>query len=300
MSSAIRCQGSGHCTAEPLTGGRAVLCDDALMSQRPAHFARTDEDGYLPTEYAQSHWGEDHLNGPAVVGLAAYILETSYGLPDFLPARLTVDLFKAARGVPTTTKTALVRDGRRVRNSECELVQDGVTVARATLVQYRLAEAPRGAEWVRPSDFARPSELDESRGINIGSDGRGWTSSIADHQNTARKRCFNRTIDVVDGQGNTAFVRAVMAAEGTSLVSNLGTAGVGYINGDLTVALSRLPDDEWIGVEADSHWADNGISVGSATLFDRRGAFGTGLVTAVSNPAAQIDFTDDPFPTRTR
>lgn len=82
-------------------------------------------------------------------------------------------------------------------------------------------------------------------------------------------------------------------------MTNLGTHGVGYINGDLTVALSRLPRDEWIGVQADSHWTSDGIAVGSATLFDRVGAFGTGLVTAVSNPAAQIDFANDPFPDRT-
>jgi acyl-CoA thioesterase len=91
-----------------------------------------------------------------------------------------------------------------------------------------------------------------------------------------------------------------MAAEGTSLVTNLGTAGVGYINGDLTVALARLPRDEWIGVQADSHWAADGIAVGTSTLFDGQGAIGTGMVTAVSNPDAQIDFRNDPFPERTR
>ena len=31
---------------------------------------------------------------------------------------------------------------------------------------------------------------------------------------------------------------------------------------------------------------------------DHAGAFGTGLITAVSNPAAQIDFANDPFPDR--
>lgn len=269
------------------------------MTQRPAYFTQTDQDRYQPTHSAQSHWGEDHLNGPAVVGLAAISLETAYGLPGFLPARLTVDLFKAARGVSTTVKTALVRDGRRVRNSECELVQDGVTVARAILVQYRQTEAPAGAEWVRQSDFSTPPELDETRGVNVGCDALGWTSAIADHQNTSRKRIFNRTIDVVEGRESSAFVRAVAAAEGTSLVTNLGTSGMGYINGDLTVALSRLPYDEWIGVEADSHWAADGISVGASTLFDRTGAFGTAMVTSISNSAVQVDFANDPFPSRT-
>ncbi|MBO0676231.1 thioesterase family protein [Mycolicibacterium sp. S2-37] len=270
------------------------------MSDRPFHFARNDDGAFVPTPFAQSHWGEDHLNGPAVVGLAARALEEEYGHTDFLPARLTVDLFRAARGVPTTIKCNLVREGRRVRNSECELVQEGVTVARATMVQYRRAEAPRGEEWVRENAFEPPEDVNSANGIHLGSDGNGWTTAIADHQNAARKRTLNRVIDVVGGAENSPFVRAVMAAEGTSLVTNLGTAGVGYINGDLTVALARLPLDEWIGVEADSHWAADGISVGTATLFDRAGAFGSGMVTAVSNPAAQIDFADDPFPSRTR
>ncbi|MHA3021905.1 acyl-CoA thioesterase domain-containing protein [Mycobacterium sp. BMJ-28] len=267
---------------------------------RPFHFTQTEQDTYLPTEYAQSHWGADHLNGPALVGLVARALESAFGSPEFLPARLTVDLFKAARGVPTTAKLASVRDGRRVRNAECELVQDGVTVVRATLVQYRLSEPPRGQEWVAPMTFVGPQGRDEDRGIGIGSDAVGWTDAIADHQNTSRKRFVNRTIDVLDGRSNSPFVRAAMAAEGTSLVTNLGTAGVGYINGDLTVALCRLPQDDWIGVQADSHWAADGVAVGTSTLFDGAGAFGSGMVTAVANPDAQIDFADDPFPERTR
>lgn len=269
------------------------------MTEVDAHFVQSEQDRFQPTRFAQSHWGEDHLNGPALVGLAARALESSFGLPEFLPARLTVDLFKAARGLPTTTKVALIRDGRRVRNSECELVQDGVTVARATLVQYRLSEPPRGDEWTAPARFEPPTALDGDRTTYMGSDEGGWSRAIADHQNASRKRFMNRTITVVQGQPNSPFVRAAMAAEGTSLVTNLGTAGVGYINGDLTVALSRLPGDEWIGVQADSHWAADGVAVGASTLYDSAGAFGTALVTAISNPAAQIDFNNDPFPERT-
>ncbi|MCZ8380719.1 thioesterase family protein [Mycobacterium sp. CPCC 205372] len=277
---------------------RSALCEDAPVT-RPAHFTQLDQDRFHPTRFAQSHWGADHLNGPAVVGLAARALETQFGSPELMPARLTVDLFRAAKGVPTETVTRLVRDGRRVCNAECEIVQGGVTVARATLVQYRRGAPPRGEEWTAAMDFEPPAALDQGRPINIGSDGVGWSHAIVDHQNAARKRTVNRTADVVEGTDNTPFVRAAMVAEGTSLVTNLGTAGVGYINGDLTVALARLPVDDWVGVQADAHWADDGVAVGTATLFDHLGAFGTGMVTAIGNPDAQIDFADDPFPSRT-
>ena len=100
----------------------------------------------MPTQFAQSHWGDDHLNGPAVVGLAARELERHCGSPDFMPVRFTADLFRVARNVPTTIDVRVVRDGRRVRSAECDLVQDGRAVTRATLVQYRHSTAPPGRE----------------------------------------------------------------------------------------------------------------------------------------------------------
>ncbi|MGZ5409906.1 MAG: hypothetical protein ACXWDJ_07910 [Aeromicrobium sp.] len=79
-------------------------------------------------------------------------------------------------------------------------------------------------------------------------------------------------------RGRRSRVRAgAIVAEATSLVTNLGTKGVGYINSDLTVALSRLPVDDWICIQGDSHWASDGIAVGAATLFDHEGAFGSGM-----------------------
>jgi hypothetical protein len=76
----------------------SVPIDDSAV--KAAHFTLTESGEFAPTPFAQSHWGEDHLNGPAVVGLAARSLELDCGSPDFMPARLTVDLFRAARGVP--------------------------------------------------------------------------------------------------------------------------------------------------------------------------------------------------------
>lgn len=100
---------------------------------------------------------------------------------------------------------------------------------------------------------------------------------------------------MLSGQQNSPFVRAAVVAEATSLVTHLGTRGVGYINGDLTVALTRLPVEEWIGVQEDTHWAADGVSVGTATLFDSAGPFGSGMVTAIANPDAQLDFSAETF-----
>jgi hypothetical protein len=266
------------------------LCDDAGVFRAAATHYFAESDGvFHPTASALSGWGNGSLNGPALVGLAAHNLEMQHGADGFLPARLTAELFKAARQAPTEVRTRLVREGRRIRNSECEIRQDGVLVARATMVQYRLSEPPPGQGWVDEDSFPSPGRFVGSVYM-VGSDDAGWSDSRADHQNTSRKRVYHNTLDVVEGEPPSPFVRSVVGSEATSLVTNLGTRGIGYINGDLTVGLSRLPQSDCIGIQADSHWCSGGIAVGAATLFDDAGPFGTAMVTAIANPAAQIDF----------
>lgn len=273
------------------------LCDDAGVIREAAHFFSEQDGRFLPTESSRSGWGDNVMSGPAVVGLAAHCLERDFGADGFLPTRLTADLFRAALRVPTEVRTRLVRDGRRIRGSECDVIQDGVIVARATMVQFRRSTPPPGEEWVSEESFIPPQGV-QGTAYLIDSDGTGWSQSAAAHQNASRKRVYHRTVDVIEGQSPSPFVRTVIAAEATSLVTNMGTEGIGYINGDLTVAISRLPIGDYVGVQADSHWAKDGIAVGAATLFDDDGPFGTGMVTAIANPAAQIDFRIADIPTR--
>lgn len=269
-------------------GNRRVPCEDAGVATAPAYFD-ADDDAFQPTEFALSRWGPDLLNGPAIVGLAAWNLERDHRKDGFLPARFTADLFKAAHRVPTTVRTRMIREGRRIRIAECDVLQVGAMVARAVAVHYLRSGPPPGAEWTNGVRFDPPPNAEGALYL-IGSEDAGWNPDGAAHKNTSRKRVYHRTIDVVAGYPPSPFVRTVVAAEATSLVTNLGTRGIGYINGDLTVAISRLPLENHVGVQADSHWCSDGIAVGSATLFDGEIPFGTAMVTAVANPAAQIDF----------
>ena len=67
------------------------------MATEPAHFTKTEDGGYMPTRFALSHWGDDHLNGPAVVGLSAQVLETlSQSLTNKLMHAPTQALSRAA------------------------------------------------------------------------------------------------------------------------------------------------------------------------------------------------------------
>jgi len=257
----------------------------------PAYFTSRQAGVFEPTPSAAGYWGDGLLSGPAVAGLAARALELRHGAPDLQPARFTIDLFKPARQLPTRVQTRLIRDSRRARYAECDILQGDWIVARATLVQYRRSQAPQGQGWTAPAVGFTPPEGAAGDVVFIGSDEAGWSAMGEQHQNPSRKRAYYRGLEVVDGEAAGPFVRSVIVGEAAAnLVAHLGTAGIGYINGDLTVALSRLPKSEFIGVQADSQWAEAGISVGSETMFDDAGPFGTAMVTSLANPAAQIDF----------
>lgn len=245
---------------------------------------------FSPTEAAGGHWGAALISGPAVAGIAAYALEREFGRSGFQPARFTIDLLKPAKQVPTAVETRVVREGRRVRYTECDVVQGDSVVARATMVQYLLSEAPPGQEWTSEGSFDAPVGAGGDE-LFVGCDYAGWSVMGVEHQNTARKRAYYRGMDVVAGEPVSPFVRAAIVAEAaTNMVLNMGTHGIGYINGDLTVTLSRLPGSEFIGVQGDSRFAAAGVATGTATLFDDHGPIGTAIVTALANAAAQIDF----------
>ncbi|EHB47816.1 hypothetical protein MycrhDRAFT_5942 [Mycolicibacterium rhodesiae JS60] len=254
---------------------------------RPAYFVQQSNGSFRPTTSAAASWSDGVLSGQAIAGLAASTLERKYGAVGYLPARLTLDLLKPARAVATRTQTRLVRHGHRMRTAECDIIQDDWIVARATVLQYRQALCAADEQWEPAMSVVAP---DSAENLHIDDDGTGWSPMGLRHHNSGRKRAYYGGLDAVAGLPATPFVRSAVVAEAAAnLVTDLGRNGIGYINGDLTVALARLPRGVYIGVQADTHFSENGVSVGSATLFDDDGAFGSSMVTAMANPAARME-----------
>lgn len=95
----------------------------AFFTPDPQLTGSPGETRFLPTRYAASLWAPRTLNGPAVCALAARAAEGDHAVPGFRPARFTIDLFKAARDVPTTTRGRLLRDGGRIKVAEVDVIQ---------------------------------------------------------------------------------------------------------------------------------------------------------------------------------
>jgi hypothetical protein len=82
---------------------------------------------------------------------------------------------------------------------------------------------------------------------------------------------------------------ATSVADSANVVSNWGSAGLQFINADVTLALTRQPIEMEFGLSALDRVEADGISVGSAVMFDRAGVFGTTTIVGLANALRSVD-----------
>jgi hypothetical protein len=215
-------------------------------------------------------------------GLLAHALESAYGDPHCRFARLTVDLFRAAPLFPLSTTTRVVRDGSRLKAVDASLHADGLQVARASALLLRAGPSPLGRTWTGPPWSAPPpSAFTGNGGPEDGMEIRRVTGLSPGR--VERGAVWLREVrQLVEGAPLTPFVRAALAADLVSPLSNWSDRGLHHINADLTLYLHRLPAGEWIGLEVTSNHADAGISTSQCTMYDETGVVGNSTASALA------------------
>lgn len=268
--------------------------DDAELAQLA--FFDAEGEHLLPRDTARSGWGET-IHGVATSGALARTVEAELdhaGRADLRPARCTVDLFRPAAMQPCRVEASIVREGPRLCLVDARLVQGDTTVARSSTLFLKATEDPPGEIW-SPAGHPEPPPTDlvpptlEPTVPWVHSPEVGWSQDFGAHQDGGRKRIWQCITPVVAGEPLTPFVSLAAVADSTSMVTNWSSAGVNYINTDISFSVSRLPETIEVGLEASDHTAYDGIAVGTATLFDRRGRFGTATVTALANARRTVD-----------
>jgi hypothetical protein len=257
-------------------------------------FFTAEGDFYVPGNLTRGPWGQT-MGGQVVGGLLGWALDR-YGDADFRPARLTVDLLRPVLIEPVSVEIAIQREGRRIKLVDAALLQNGRVVTRASALFVRPTEEPDGAVWSAPVTMpplpAGPDELDSETPFFIWSyshtsgNGSMGNPAIDWEQSTEPKFAWTRLLrPMVAGHPLTPFTRAAFAGDVISSLTHWGTAGLRYINADYTVAVSRLPEGEYIGLAAQNHYGNDGVATGTATLFDSLGPIGTGTALALAQPA---------------
>jgi hypothetical protein len=259
---------------------------------------RQEESGeiLLPTPSTGSGWGQDYLRGMAVSGALARateraVAELNHEAP-LQPSRFTLDLFRPARRIETTVHTEVVRHGRRLVLIDARFEQAGKCVARSATLFLNPTQSPESQIWSTVSEPV-PPPLDLQPEPNderiYYSEGQGWAVSSQIKEGPYRHQSWHVPSQIVQGETPSPFQMAASICDVSNVVSNWGEKGLEFINGDVTLTLARIPKTLRMGLSATGRIEYDGLSNGSAVLYDAEGVFGMSLVTGLANPEARVD-----------
>ena len=255
------------------------------MNNQP--FFTRERDAYIPTDAARGPWDPKSLHGRVIIGLLAFAIEQRHGTEGFVPARLTVDMFRLPSLAPIEVKSRIIRDGLRIKVVEAEFFSGTTLMARASCQLLRRTENAPGnvwspANWDAPPPDSIPAPTDPRLGMN----GKWTTRPIIGHMGSLgpRRLWMSEVRELVQGVPMSPFVHVATGADFASPFANAGDQGLGYINSDVTLYLHRLPVTRWIGFDVVNHHASEGVAIGECWLYDEKGPIGTATVEVPIGP----------------
>jgi Thioesterase-like superfamily len=242
-----------------------------------AAFYERDGDLFRATELTRGPWdpGAQHAGPPAA--LLGYAIEQLPDTAEFQVGRVTFEILRSVPIAPVRVEARVVRSGRRVQMVEAELSDaEGEVLMQARAWRIRTSKLELPGEALVASQPPPPPE----------------EGSEAEFFPTAQEHGYHSAMEVRFAAGGftepgpaTAWLRMrqplVAGEEATPLQRVLVAADVGngisaaldfrrylFINVDLTVQLERMPEGEWVGVDAVTLPRPKGIGTAESTLFD--------------------------------
>lgn len=240
--------------------------------------AGADGDRFVPTELTRGPWDPNAMHGGAPGALLARAVERFEPGTAAHVARLTIDLLRPVPLAPVEIRARMLRPGKKVQIVEASVIAGETEVVRMTALRLREAElvlpklpdddrlepGPQGGQHYEdtgPLDFGHAVDMSHARGSF---ETRGPAATTRDSGEVA-------------SPATTGTLRRNQTAAdfGNGISAPLDwNEGWTFINPDLTVYLHRLPEGEWIGVDAVTWPESRGIAVAEAALHDERGRVG--------------------------
>jgi hypothetical protein len=257
------------------------------MSDQP--FFSRDGERFVPNPISRGPWTATSLHGRVVIGLLGREIERRHGGADYMPARLTVDMYRLPDLSPVDVVTRVVRDGRRIKVIDAEFLSGGVSMARATCQLLLRTRNPEGRTWSPPPWGAPPPSSIAPPGDPRSSlDGMWAIRPISGQMGSMepRRLWMTEVRDLIEGEPWTPFARVAVGCDFASPFANASERGLAFINSDVTLYLHRLPVSEWVGYEVVNHHASDGVAIGECWVHDEQGPIGTATVAALGQDRA--------------
>jgi hypothetical protein len=239
---------------------------------------------FRPTDMTISTWTSSIQHAAPVSALLVRAMQRCEHRDDTRLSRVVVDLLG---GVPLAdqiwVRARMERPGKQIELIAAEMLAAGPDgrprpVAKASGWRFshldtgQLVHAP--APPLRPLEEAKSRNLSEKWDRNFvhSLDWRWLTGVLADGPGESWLR---PTVDLVKGEEMSQLQRLFAVADtANGIGSRLDITKWTFLNTDLAVHLHRVPDGEWIGIRAETHYGPDGIGTTIGTLFDQVGAVG--------------------------
>ena len=255
----------------------------------PEAFYERDGDRYRATELTRGPWdpGSQHAGPPsALIGREVERLEDA---GDFQVGRLTFEILRPVPIGPVGVEAAIVRPGRRVQMVEASLYGEGgepLIRARGWRIRVAALDLPseitdlgdppaRPGAGLRARVLPAPGRTPATTPRWSGDPSRAASSVPGPARFWMRQRC-----PLVEGEEPSPLQRTLVIADvGNGISAVLNPLEYLFINVDLTVHLERLPEGEWVCVDAVTRPRPNGIGSAESELSDGRGRIGRAVQT---------------------
>lgn len=250
--------------------------------------SRTDNDGvsvarYQSTIHAQGAWNEHEQHMAPATGILCAELEQFNPREEMRIGRISLDIFGLISFGEFDIVTKVIRGGRTIELIESSMIANGKTciVARAWRMLTSDTTEVHGLE---DDHVSHPEDLPNWQGMQ--SWGGGFIRSITTHASPNRRAgkgvvWIHTPLEMVEGQKTSDFVRLMgLVDTANGIVPRIqqdnSQGGIEWLfpNLDLQIHMHRLPQGEWLGIEAVQQIGTDGIGLTSSVLHDVHGVFG--------------------------
>ena len=254
----------------------------------PDAFYTPDGDAFISTEWTRGPWDPraQHAGPPAaLVGRAIEQLDPQ----GFQVARFTMEILKPVPIAPLHVEVTPVRAGRRVQYVQASLTAGGDEVARASSWRIRTSEESMPETSVESPPFAGPLESTDVPSEDPAPSYFGameWRYARGAWTERGPASVWMRMrLPLVEGEPIAPLSRVLSAADsgnGVSAVLDFRTHL--FINTELTVHLMRMPQGEWVCIDAETRQDASGVGLAQSVLWDEHRRIGAGAQALLVGP----------------
>lgn len=257
-----------------------------------AFYLPDGDDRFISTDWTIGPWSRETQHAGPPSALLGRAMARAVGREDVQMVRATFEILRPVPVGPLNVTAEVVRPGRSVVLSTASLSDDNgdivqargwsIRVADLDLQQEVRAEAPpAGPEGGSGVDYLDNDDVSYFTAME-------WSFVRGSFIEPGPAAVWARTrVALVEGEEMDPLSRVlVLADSGNGVSSSIDFSKWVYINPDLTVYLHRMPEGEWICLDAATTVEPTGIGLATSVLSDRTGVVGRGIQSLFLAPKA--------------